>query len=126
MLIDSNPRSNLVQYDCCLPCPAQPFTLDNIFEAVKTVKSWRGLGGNLVRYDKLAAIQHQHVSGEARLKAVVEAFLLGEGKYQPSWRRLIHALHKAGESHLAEKFKTNTEAQQGEWVYMKIQKAYLH
>ena len=65
---------------------------------------------------KLDAIQHQHVSDEACLKAVVEAFLLGEGEYQPSWRRVIHSLYEAGESHLAEKIKTNAEPCQGEWV----------
>ena len=65
---------------------------------------------------KLDAIERQHISNEARLKAVVEAFLLGEGHRQPSWRRLIHALHCAGETSLAEKIKTNAEPQQGEWV----------
>ena len=65
---------------------------------------------------KLDAIQRQHVSDEARLKAVLESFLLGEGKHQPSWRSVIHALHQAGESHLAEKIKTNAEPHQGEWV----------
>ena len=74
---------------------------------------------------KLAAIQHQHVSDEACLKAVMEAFLLGEGKHQPSWRRLIHALHKAGKSHLAERIKTNAEPQQGEWVCIMPQQ-YMH
>ena len=69
---------------------------------------------------KLDAIQRQHVSDEDCLKALVEAFLLREGKphLQPSWRRLIHVLHKAGESHLAEKIKTNAEPHQGEWVEM--------
>ena len=66
--------------------------------------------------EKLDAIQRQHVSDEACLKAVVEVFLLGKGRYQPSWRRLIHSLHKAGESHLAEKIKTNAEPHRGEWV----------
>ena len=66
--------------------------------------------------EKLDAIQRQHDSDEARLKAVLESFLLGEGKYQPSWRSVIHALHDTDESHLAEKIKTNTEPQQGEWV----------
>ena len=102
--------------DCCLPYPAPPLTLDDVFEAVKTVRSWRELGLWLGQYDKLDAIQCQHVSDEACLKAVVEAFLLGEGEYQPSWRGLIHGLHKAGESHLAERIKTNAEPQQGEWV----------
>ena len=65
---------------------------------------------------KLDAIRRQHVSDEARLKALVEAFLLGEGYYQPSWRRVIHALHEAGESHLAEEIKANAEPVQGECV----------
>ena len=65
---------------------------------------------------KLDAIQRQHVADEARLKAVLEAFLLGEGRHQPSWRCVIHALYRVGESHLAEKIKTNAEPQQGEWV----------
>ena len=64
---------------------------------------------------KLDAIERQHDSDEARLKAVLEPFLLGEGRHQPSWRRVIHALHQADESHLAEKIKTNAEPQQGEW-----------
>jgi uncharacterized protein YheU (UPF0270 family) len=112
--------------ECCLPYPALPLTFDNVFEAVKTVRlSWRDLAYWLVGWhdykgsedrEKLDAIEHQHVSDEARLKAVVEAFLLGEGEYQPSWRMLIHALHWAHESHLAETIKTNAESQQGEWV----------
>ena len=65
---------------------------------------------------KLDAIERQHTSNNACLKAVVEAFLLGEGRYQPTWRRLIHALHEAGETSVAEKIKTNAEPQQGKWV----------
>ena len=63
---------------------------------------------------KLDAIQHQHISDEVRLKAVLEAFLLGEGIHQPSWRRVIHALYKLDENHLAEKIMTNAEPHQGE------------
>ena len=65
---------------------------------------------------KLDTIQQQHVSNDARLKAVVEAFLLGEGEHQPSWRMLIHALHRAGEIHLAETIKSNAEPLQGAWI----------
>ena len=83
------------------------------------MRNWRGLGQRLVEYSKLDAIQHQHVSDDARLKAVLKAFLLGEGRHQPSWRSVIHALHLADESHLAEKIKTNAEPHQGEWVCMK-------
>ena len=63
---------------------------------------------------KLDAIECQHISDDARLKAVVEAFLHGEGLHRPSWRMLIHALHCAGETHMAEKIKTSAEPQQGE------------
>jgi hypothetical protein len=105
--------------------PAPPLTLDAALEVVKTVKSWRKLARMLMGLrdfilndgrKKLDAIERQHISDEARLKAVVEAFLLGESEYQPSWRMLIHALHKAGETDIAEKIKTNAEPQQGEWV----------
>ena len=104
--------------------PVPPLTLNNVFEAVKTVRRWRELAKKLMGWNdyvsldkrKLAAIQHQHVSDEARLKAVLESFLLGEGKYQPSWRSVIHALYKLDQSHLAERIKTNAEPHQGEWV----------
>jgi hypothetical protein len=103
--------------------------LDNVFEAVKTVRlSWRELAKELMGWadfewsindrKKLDAIQHQHVSDEARLKALLEAFLLGEGRYQPSWRMLIHRLHWAEETHMAAKIKTNAEPHQGECVSM--------
>ena len=65
---------------------------------------------------KLDAIERQHTSDDARLQAVVEAFLLGEGPFQPSWRSLTHQLHEAGETSVAEKIKTNAEPHQGEWV----------
>ena len=111
--------------ECCLPYPALSLTLDNIFGVVKTVRlNWRELAKVLFGWNdlfsddrkKLDAIRHQHVSDEARLKAVVEAFLLGEGHYQPSWRRLIHRLHLAQQSVVAEKIKANAEPHQGERV----------
>ena len=66
----------------------------------------------------LDAIEHEDVTDEARLQAVVAAFLWGEGRYQPSWRMLImtHRLSLAGETDMAENIKTNAEPQQGEWV----------
>ena len=84
--------------------------------------SWKELAKWLMNwkdwYDddrkKLDAIERQYTSDDARLKAVVEAFLLGEGDCHPSWRRLIHALHEAGETNVAEKIKTNAEPQLGE------------
>ena len=92
-----------------------------MFEAVKGVRDWNGTIG-FVRYiglySKLDDIQRQHGSDEACLKAVVEAFLLGEGRYQPSWRRVIHALHRANESHLADLIKSYAEPVQGECVWV--------
>ena len=115
--------------ECYLDYPihaALPLTVDNVFEAVKAVRRtrWRELAQCLMGwYDsyvddrkKLDAIQHQHASDEARLKALVEAFLLGEGRHQPSWRMLIYRLHKAGQNYVAETIKTNAEPHQGEWV----------
>ena len=99
--------------------PASPLTLNTVFEAVKRVRNWRELAKGLMNWyewrgedrKKLDDIKRQHSSNEARLKAVVEAFLLGEA---PLWRSVIHALHKAEESDLAEKIKTNAEPHHGE------------
>ena len=104
-----------------LLCPALPLTLENVFEAVKrAVKSWESLGVFLGLYSssKHDDIKRLHDSDEARLKAVIEAFLLGEGPYQPSWRAVIHALHKAGESQVTHDIESYAEAVQGEceWV----------
>ena len=63
--------------------------------------------------EQLKDTKRQHGSDEACLKAVVETFLLGEGVYQPSWRRVIHALHDANESHLADQIKSYAEPVQG-------------
>ena len=104
------------------PYTAPPLTFENVFEAVKRVRSWRELGGGLLGErefsDKLDDIERQHDSDEARLEAVIEAFLLGEGAYQPSWRRVIHVLHEAGESQVAHDIESYAEAGQGEreWV----------
>jgi hypothetical protein len=113
-------------YECCLPYPALPLTVDNVFEVVKTVRlPWVELARWLLdladfrsdeELEKITAIEREHVSNEACLKFVVESFLLGEGRYHPSWRMLIHRLYWEGESNLAEKIKTNAEPQQGEWV----------
>ena len=100
--------------------PAPPLTLENVLEAVKKVKSWRELGDGLFGYLSLKRkndIERQHGSDEACLKAVVDAFLLGEGNYKaPSWRMVMHALHGANESHLADQIKSYAEPVQGECV----------
>ena len=82
---------------------ALPLILENVYEAMKIVRNWREFGKWLLRdISKLDAIHHQHGHDvEACLKAVIEAFLLGEGHLQPSWREVIDALYTAGENHIA-------------------------
>ena len=90
--------------------------MENIFEAVKRVRNWRELGGGLGVYtSKVDAIQRQFDSDEARLRAMLEAFLLGEGNYQPTWRSVIHALHWADENTVAHDILTYAEVVEGEY-----------
>ena len=100
---------------CVAPSPAPPLTLDNVLKAVEGVKVWEDLGlwlgFDVVDTD---SIKHQHVSDEACLKAVVEKFLLGEGRYQPSWRRVICSLDRTNEVQLADKIRSFGEPVQGE------------
>ena len=89
-------------------------------ELARVLMGWYGSEGR----KKLDAIERQHTSNNARLKAVVEAFLLGERHHGPSWRKVIYALYEAGETNMAETIKTNAEPQQGEWVCTISQ--YIH
>ena len=102
--------------------PAPPLTLDNIFDAVKNVRSWRTLGQHMLYSyftSKLDDIQRWHASDEACLKAVIEGFLSGEGgRYeQPSWRAVIWSLYQANEIQLAEHIRSFAEPVQGNEFY---------
>ena len=80
------------------------------------MRRWRDLGTWLLSDfvgSKVDDINHQHDSDEACLKAVIEAFLIGKG-HQPSWRKVIHVLHVAGESQIAHDIESFAEAVQGE------------
>ena len=98
-----------------LSSPAPPLTLDNIIEVVKNVRNWRTLGQHILYCPGVGAIQRQHVSDEACLKAVIEDFLSGEGTciYKPSWRRVIWSLYKANEIQLAEHIRSFAEPVKG-------------
>ena len=82
------------------------------------VKDWRRLGECLLGLFSgatLDKIQRQHGSDEeACLKALIEAFLRWEGFYQHSWRNVIHALHRAGETHIAHDIMVYGEPVEGE------------
>ena len=110
---------------CVAPSPAPPLTLENVLKEVERVKNRRNLSRELGI--NIPSIQHQHDSDEACLKAVVERFLLGEGRYQPSWRAVIFSLDWADESHLADQIRSYGEPGepvQGEstctCVYLKV------
>jgi hypothetical protein len=93
---------------------APPLTLENILNVVKNVRSWRTLDQHIYYFTtELDAIRRRHVSDEACLKAVIEGFLSGRGRYQPSWRALIWCLYKADEIPLAEHIISFTEPVQG-------------
>lgn len=69
-----------------------------------------------LNHPKFDIFQHQLGSNEARLKAAVEMFLLGEGDYQPTWRRVTHSLNQADERLIASKILAYAEAVQGELI----------
>ena len=108
---------------CFSTCPGPPLTLENIYYvAIKAIRDWRKFGEKLlgwsIKKDLLDEIERQHVSTEARLKAVVESFLLGKGDYQPSWRRVIYVLHQSNQYQYVPDIKSYAEAVEGkcEWV----------
>ena len=88
---------------------------------MKNVKTWRTLGGYICFYSpsELDDIQRQHVYDEACLKAVIEDFLSGKGRYkQPLWRVVIWYLYEANESQLAEHIRSFAELVKGMRRYM--------
>ena len=99
---------------CYSPCAAPPLTLENVYVAIKAIRDWKWFGkwllGSFIPVNK---IEDQHVSTEARLKAVVELFLLGKGRYQPSWRAVIHALHWSNQYQYVHDIKSYAEAVDG-------------
>ena len=105
---------------CFSPCPVPPLTLENIYVAIKAIRDWKEFGEWLLVFsrDLLDEIKHQHVSTEARLKAVVESFLLGKGRYQPSWRAVIHVLHCSNQYQYVPDIKSYAEPVESEceWV----------
>ena len=90
-------------------------------KAVEGVKNWERLGDwRGFGVEDTDSIKRQHDSDEARLKAVVEKFLLGEGSFQPSWRAVIYSLDDVEEVQLADKIRSFGEPVQGECSYFFI------
>ena len=94
------------------PSLAPPLTLKNVMAAVKEVKK---LGLLCVCFG-VNIIVDQYDSDEAGLKAVVEKFLLGEGRYPPTWRAVMFSLDKVNEIALADKIRNYGEPVQGTYI----------
>lgn len=96
--------------------PAPPLTFDNVYEAVKGVKSWRTLGERLFGILSLDEFQREHGSDDLCLKVVVEKFLQGESPFypHPSWRAVIKVLDYTDEINVADKIIDYGEPVQGE------------
>ena len=52
------------------------------------------------------------------VKAAVERFLQGRGRFQPSWRAVIFALDGVGETRVASRIRSNGETVQGRYTYI--------
>ena len=111
---------------------ASPLTSDVLLPLLKGVKSWRKLAKKLLyAYDKdggflspllprgyshhnLDDLQLQWGTDEDCLKAVIEIFLQGRGRYkQPSWRAVLWSLCNADEFRLAASIKSYAEPLKG-------------
>ena len=81
--------------------------------AVKGVKEWDHLSFHF----GIRVFKDQYDFDEARVKTVVEKFLLGEGFCQPTWRAVIYCLDRAGEVAVADKIRNFGEPVQGERTF---------
>ena len=88
--------------------PAPPLTRENILKAVEGVK---GTPESLSA--SLNGIYYM-VGRDIKNVDVVEDFIEGRGCHkQPSWRAVIFALDKAGETHVADQIRHYAEPVQG-------------
>ena len=77
---------------------APSLTLENILKFTKKVRNWITLCDGLdIRDHKVAEIvqlnsKTKETTDDDHVKAVIIAFLQGDGGYQPTWRAVIHAL----------------------------------
>ena len=76
------------------------------------VKNWEYLDGMFGV--ATGSIKLQNNSIQDCVKAVVEKFLLGKGRFQPSWRAVIWSLDCVGEIDLDDKIISFGEPVQGE------------
>ena len=99
---------------CVAPFPAPPLTLNNVLKVVDRVKEWQYLGGFYGFGVDIDSIKRQNDPTQDCLKIVVKKFLLGKGRFQPSWRAVIWSLDCVEEVDLADKIISFGEPVQGE------------
>ena len=113
---------------------APPLTSDVLLPLLKGVKSWRKLAKELLyAYDKddgefsrfFLPLDSSHdlddLQGSDKdcLKAVIEIFLQGRGRYkQPSWRVVLQSLYNANELQPAANIKSYAEPLQGVCTFL--------
>ena len=111
---------------------APPLTSDVLLPLLKGVKSWRKLAKELIyAYDEddpfsslltppsysqhnLDDLQLQWGTDEDCLKAVIEIFLQGRGRYkQPSWKAVLRSIYNTDDLQPAASIKSYAEPLQG-------------
>ena len=88
--------------------PAPPLTVENIVKEVEGV-------GNISDL-QLWLDGYVDVESTLSIKDIVENFLQGDGLYQPSWKAVILALDKAGETRIANRIRHYAEPVQGRYM----------
>lgn len=103
---------------------APALTVENVMGALQGVSlgkdvgflsdqwKWMDLGGCLgISRSKLVEVEQQYSSDEDRGRAVVEHWILADTL--PSWRKLIWALNKIGETRVADAIQRYSEFLKG-------------
>ena len=114
-----NGQSSLIW--CTLIClyalsPAPPLTVENILKALEGVKNWGGVASCLGTYG----------GRSSSLKEIVEKFLQGRSRFQPSWRAVIFAHDMAEKTPVASRIRSYGEPIQGRYTYTHLHKKCIY
>ena len=92
------------------PQPHVPLIVENLLKASEGMKDWVSLASWLGTFSS------------SSLKDAMEQFVQGQGRYQPSWRAVIFALDKAGDTPVANCIRSYGEPVQGRYMHTSTQK----
>lgn len=103
---------------------ASSLTLENILKFTSNVRNWINLCDGLdIRHNRVTEIvqlnyrARRKATNDNYVRAVIIAFLRGEGGYQPTWRAVLHALlYESNGPYLAlnETLRSYSEGPKGE------------